>query len=289
MIEIVDAVSAPGSGTNEDAWGHARYHASAAAWVLDGATGLAGRDYVPEGPSDAAWLARTLSSHLAAVSSEDDIVGLFADALRRVRADYIGQVPTHGDLPSYALPSAAGMWLRLFGRVLDLAWMGDCVAVVAAGEALHVVGAAEAEADSRAVAALIAERLGTERVGAAMLTRLGTELRARRAGLNRPGGYWMFAVEPAAVAGLQRLTLSIDGPATALLCSDGFWRLVDHFAVYTAAGLIAAAQHQGLAPLMRQLRALEQADPEGRRVPRVKPHDDATAILCKLSPAGLKS
>lgn len=290
MIEILDAVSIPGSTINEDAWGQAVGARSHAVWVLDGATGVAGHDYVAEGPSDAAWLAATLSRHLrTAASGEGEIADHFGDVLGRVRNDYIARVADYRALPSYALPSAAGMWLRVSGAVLDLAWLGDCVAVVSLGGTLHLAGATEAVEQNSGIKSVVAERLAAGGVTAPMLHVLGDELRARRAGLNQPGGFWMFGIEPAAVAGLERTTLALEQPAVALLCSDGFWRLVDHFAAYTPAGLIAAAQGRGLAALAAELRAHEAADPEGRLSPRVKPHDDATAILCRLYPRGLNS
>ena len=67
-------------------------------------------------------------------------------------------------------------------------------------------------------------------------------------------------------------------------CAHGLWRLIDHFRVYDAAGFIAAATAKGLAALGAELHTLESADPECRRVPRVKPFDDASGLLLDISP-----
>ena len=47
--------------------------------------------------------------------------------------------------------------------------------------------------------------------------------------------------------------------------------------------LISAAETKGLAALGEELRAIEEGDPEGRRFPRFKKSDDATALLLKLA------
>lgn len=47
--------------------------------------------------------------------------------------------------------------------------------------------------------------------------------------------------------------------------------------------LIAAAREQGLKALGDKLRGIEDGDPEGRRYPRFKKSDDATAVLLKLA------
>jgi hypothetical protein len=47
--------------------------------------------------------------------------------------------------------------------------------------------------------------------------------------------------------------------------------------------LLDAAQAKGLAVLGSELRATENADPEGARFHRFKKSDDATAVLLKVA------
>jgi hypothetical protein len=46
--------------------------------------------------------------------------------------------------------------------------------------------------------------------------------------------------------------------------------------------LMEAAQARGLASLVNELRAIEAGDPECRTYPRLKPRDDATAVLVRV-------
>jgi hypothetical protein len=48
--------------------------------------------------------------------------------------------------------------------------------------------------------------------------------------------------------------------------------------------LIATAQTIGLQALARELRHIEDDDPNGERYPRMKKSDDATALLVRVEP-----
>jgi hypothetical protein len=45
---------------------------------------------------------------------------------------------------------------------------------------------------------------------------------------------------------------------------------------------MAKAMNDGLAALAEELRAIEEADAQGRKFPRFKKSDDATAILLRV-------
>ena len=286
-LEVVELVSTAGDALNEDRAGHARYPSgTAAAWVIDGATGLAEREWVPEGPTDAAWLAARLSGLLAEHDPDGTAArDYFEDLLTRVSAAYRAAVPAWTTLPPWALPSAAGMWLRTHGSALELAWQGDCVAVVesAGAGAVTVAGAEPARAWEDDINTVVRTRLAAAgTLDSPIIDVVMDELRRRRARLNRADGYWMLGIDPRAAAAIEVRTLAL-GPSTRiLLASDGLWRLVDHFDRYDAVGLLNAAFARGLAALIDELRSLEDADRDCRRVPRVKPRDDATGLTLAL-------
>ena len=60
-------------------------------------------------------------------------------------------------------------------------------------------------------------------------------------------------------------------------------RLVDVFHRYTIQTLYEAARQQGLATLLMEVRALENADGDCRQFPRAKCNDDATGLLVEIS------
>jgi hypothetical protein len=284
-MTVRDRLDLAGGAVNEDRTGFARFAHATCAWVIDGATGLADRECVPHGPTDAAWLADRLSCYLAANDpSRAEVPVYFAGVLTEIAADYAALVPIAVTLPPYALPSAAAIWVAAAENRLTVAWLGDCRAVVAQGHDITILGAPGESPWEDGINDVVRDRLTREPgpVGS-LLDALAEPLRQRRSRLNQPDGYWMLGIDPRAAAQMEQRVVALDGSTTVLLASDGLWRLVDHFRVYDAPGLIAAASARGLAALGAELRRLEDADPECRRVPRVKPFDDASGLLLDLS------
>ena len=68
-----------------------------------------------------------------------------------------------------------------------------------------------------------------------------------------------------------------------MLLSDGASRLVDLFELATWEELLALLDENGPDELLRQVRAAEATDPEGRQWPRTKRSDDASAAYLVLS------
>jgi len=278
LIIIAQASRASGAA-NEDIAGAT----TRAAWVLDGATGLAERELVPEGPTDAAWLAGALSQEMTAIDPTGRAVrNYFAAVIERVAARYRTLVPDHAALPPYALPSAAGVWLREDGSGFEIAYQGDCVAVVEQAGAVHCFGTIDRTGSDETLKEMVAARQASGPVEGKLLVAMGDELRRRRSRLNQPGGYWMLGIDPRAAAAMAVERFGAVPGTRVLLCSDGYWRLVDHFHRYDAAGLLRASFEHGPDALLDELRAAEAADPDCLAVPRIKPMDDATAQILRF-------
>ena len=64
---------------------------------------------------------------------------------------------------------------------------------------------------------------------------------------------------------------------------SGASRLVDPFELATWEELLALLDESGPEELLRQVRAAEAVDPEGRQWPRTKRSDDATAVYLFLA------
>ena len=284
MTESPTPAAVP-AGVNEDVAGHG----TLSAWVLDGATGLADGRLLP-GPSDAAWLAAAYDDLLRTHADRDDLGPrrLLAELIETVAASFAAQAlrpPEH----RYELPSAGMVLVRLRRGRLEYARLGDCRAILApaGGPVVSTRRPPLHRLDARAVRRLVALRRQDPQAAHAALRRaLLDELRANRGRLNQAGGYWVLGTDPAAARHAETGGVPLTaGPVRGLLVSDGFYRLVDTFRAYPDdAALLARALARGLAPLLAELRALEDADPECVAVPRLKPRDDATALLFEARP-----
>jgi hypothetical protein len=78
-------------------------------------------------------------------------------------------------------------------------------------------------------------------------------------------------------------TLSAKSLQRAVLLSDGASRLVDLFELAIWEELLALLDANGPEEHLRQVRAAEAVDPEGRQWPRTKRSNDATAVYLVLS------
>jgi hypothetical protein len=98
-----------------------------------------------------------------------------------------------------------------------------------------------------------------------------------------PRGYWVAAADPQAASQAVTGTLPSKSLQRAVLLSDGASRLVDPFELATWEELVALLDENGPDELLRQVRAAEAVDPEGRQWPRTKRSDDATAVYLVFS------
>ena len=118
---------------------------------------------------------------------------------------------------------------------------------------------------------------------ARQLRRRAQLTRALRRARNRPGGYWVAAADPQAASQAVTGTVPSNSLQRTVLLSDGASRLVDLFELATWEELLALLDENGPDELLRQVRAAEATDPEGRQWPRTKRSDDAPAVYLVLS------
>ncbi|OSY53905.1 hypothetical protein BG846_00422 [Streptomyces fradiae ATCC 10745 = DSM 40063] len=100
---------------------------------------------------------------------------------------------------------------------------------------------------------------------------------------NRPGGFWIAGPDPLAAEHALAGTVPLESLASVTLLSDGATRLVDKFALADWREVLAVLDSTGPDGLIRRVREVEGGDPDGRRWPRGKTHDDATVVHWPLS------
>jgi hypothetical protein len=282
-FHCIDALTHGPKPPNEDAHGVS----PRAAWVIDGATGVSRGPDILE-PSGAAWLAETLSDALHGLFRQGTpapMTATLAAAQAAVagafEATVGGAVIEAPDLPTACLGLAL-----LDGERIDLAVIGDIAILHRAtdGTVTHLSDHAVDEFSDRTRTAL--DEVRRLRPTEDPMPHVREQIRVNRLMANQPGGY--NVVHPR-LAWDDKVTTATHAAADGdvlLVASDGFFRLVDHFGIHTEADLVEAALSQGLAPLLARLRAEEEADPHGVRAPRIKRHDDATAVLLRVTSGG---
>jgi hypothetical protein len=100
---------------------------------------------------------------------------------------------------------------------------------------------------------------------------------------NRPGGFWIAGPDPLAAEHALTGTVPLRDLNSVTLLSDGATRLIDRFGLASWEETLALLDFAGPDELIRRTREVEESDPDGRRWPRGKAYDDATALHWALS------
>jgi hypothetical protein len=266
--------------------------------LLDGATSLAGRDHVDAVEGDPAWFVRRFADAFGAVVASAPLEGevqaaCVERALARVREAW--EAATEGSaVPLYAWPIAALSWVRIRpdgagGATFESWCLGDCKLLLReAGGAVHDLDPYDNAYEhhlQQSVAGMVAEGVLDAAQRFAALTPMLRARREEQMGTQTPEVLCLAPRGPfAARRGVLRLDAGAAAGAQLLAMSDGYYRLVDPYALYDDAGLARACAGAGPDSLLAELRRFEAARDTAQT--SVKGMDDATAIVVTLGGAG---
>jgi hypothetical protein len=287
-LRLVGAVTEGSGSVNEDGLGFlGTAEDVGAAWVFDGVTGINDRNYLPRG-SDAQWLVECAHAHLVEHAGRElplpEILARLVDGLI---ADW--REITKGLVLSedYDPPAACLVLVKRYGRDWKAVRLGDSCLLARDSDGAHRIHAAwpnnvfdnwlAREAEKR-------RQLGQWDVKA-LLAEFRPQLLKGRNARNREGGYSILEASRAALRFAEYLDLGY--PSDILLCTDGYYRAVDHYGLFSNETLIEASSGEGgIARALEAIRKVEAGDPECRNYPRFKPADDATALMLSQDQAG---
>jgi serine/threonine protein phosphatase PrpC len=211
-----------------------------------------------------------------------DLVQVLTEVEAKVQTDFL-TIDREFSRPASEQPSAALALTALQGKALHLIGIGDCRIIYEAhtGE----IGEFNPSEGAAAEALIVAERsrLVTKYPGEDPWPRLKGFIRKLRELANQDGGYFVVHPTRAWRTHVKREIHEVSQIRHLLLLSDGLYRLVDIFGLMTAADLMQRALAKELHQLYSELRGLELADVDCADYPRVKTHDDVSAILVALT------
>jgi hypothetical protein len=239
--------------------------------VIDGASVPAGLD--TGCIHGTAWFARCLGTKLLALlTTQTDRSP--ADCLARAITDVAALHADTCDLDHPGSPSATVAILREQPNAVDCLVLGDTTVLLEEPTGIRIL------TDDRLenVAGVQHSAMHQHATGSAdhdrSFAELVTEQRRHR---NHPDGFWVASTDPAAAQHALTDTVPRSGLQRAAVLSDGATRLVDRFGLLDWRSFLDVLAEQGPDAIVRQVRAAEHSDPDGRRWPRGKRHDDASA------------
>jgi Protein phosphatase 2C len=286
-VRLACALSDAGGSHNEDACGHIDRHGTVeAAWVIDGVTGINDRNILPAA-TDALWFVERVQTHLQTLAARPlplrEVLAQLTASLISDWADVSRQlnVPAAYDLPACCL---------LLVRKSENGWqalrLGDSFLLTQQNGALqhHVIPPSNLHALD------LEQKMEAQRLRAAgnfdftsMLAQFRPRMLANRKSRNLPGGVSVLEPTPLSLNIPQYIDLG--HPTDILLCTDGFYRCVDHYHMHTDQSLFTACgDQQGAHDVLHAMRNIETSDRECRTYLRFKPQDDATVLKLSVSP-----
>jgi hypothetical protein len=226
-----------------------------------------------------AWFTRRLGTQLLMLlATQADRSP--ADSLAQAITDVAALHADTCDLSHPGSPSATVAILREQTRAIDCLVLGDTTILLEEPAGIRVL------TDDRLenVAAVQHRAMHQHATGSTdhdhSFAELVTEQRRHR---NHPDGFWVASTDPAAAQHALTDTVPRAGLRRAAVLSDGATRLVDRFSLLDWTDFLGILAEQGPDAIIAQVRAAEDSDPDGRRWPRGKRHDDATAAYCHLT------
>ncbi|MFE9677398.1 integrase [Streptomyces sp. NPDC006259] len=222
-----------------------------------------------------AWFSATLGGLLLSTITAHParpLAACLADAIDSVRSLHEGVC----DLVHRASPTSTVVAVRAGVDALEYLVLGDSSLLLAdKGPGVTVVTDRRLDDVGRRLRGPVdALPTGSPEHAAAL-----AEYRDALTGLrNRPGGFWIAGPDPRAAEHTLTGTAELDSLSSVTLLSDGATRLVDRFELTTWQETVAVLDSSGPSELIRRVREAEADDPDGRRWPRGKTHDDATVL-----------
>ena len=283
-MKLVGATTQGSGAVNEDGWGYIGDERDVrAAWIFDGVTGINGMNIMPAG-SDARWLVDRASDHLKRLAGEDRPLPKILESLVDGLIEDWRAARSGISIPvGYDPPAACLILVKRYGNAWKGLRLGDsCLLARSSNGDHHVMTASPNNVFDHWLAREAKARrdrgiLDTE----ALLAEFRPQMTASRSKRNQPEGYSILEADRASLAIPEFFDLEdIDA---ILLNTDGFYRAVDHYDLYSNESLISACLEEGgVSHVLHALRAVEASDASCEKYPRFKPSDDATAVMLKM-------
>lgn len=278
-ISVIDSITSPGSHfkANED-----RIVISNNLFiVLDGATGL-GRQLIPSYSSDALWFVEMFSKHLIEIWQRGhDFLGAIGGSIDACISEY-SKLTKSEDWLDYQLPSAGMAAIVVEKGIIRAFRLGDCAAYFTDSLAsLKLFGSSPIEdLDAYSIRA-ISDEIRKDRDLKKAREAILPILRKHRSLMNKPEGYGALSLTRDCLRYIESTIVPSKMGAKFLLATDGF-SAIESYKNCTVVDFLKSCELLGLSGILEEIREIENHDETLSKHPRLKPHDDATALLIGL-------
>ncbi|HUQ35142.1 MAG TPA: protein phosphatase 2C domain-containing protein [Aestuariivirga sp.] len=282
-MKLAGAVTQGSGAINEDGWGCLGGDDDvSAAWIFDGVTGINGQNFLGHG-TDAAWLVAKAHDHLRALAGLDlPLHEILSKLVQALIVDFNAATKNLNIPEDYDPPAACLTMVKRYGGTWQGLRLGDSCLLARGSDGAHISVAASP--NNAFDHWLSKEALKRRDAGMLDIKELLAEFRPQllrgRKSRNSPGGYSILEASPSAMEFAEYFDLGT--PQDVLLCTDGYYRAVDYYALHSEESLLEASLSSGgVDKVLNSIRSVEASDPACLKYLRFKPADDATAVALR--------
>ncbi|MGX6977800.1 PP2C family serine/threonine-protein phosphatase [Vagococcus elongatus] len=252
--------------------------------LLDGATGLNNKKFTT-GNTDAQYWSHLLGTKLIEKIEADDEQSLeqnISEALTSASEAYFHNIGTDIAVEESDLPSCTLSCFKIRNHIAEFAIVGDSPLIIKKGEQEHIFIDEKLEANEQLaineIKSYLKEGLSFQE-GRQKINPLLQKFRNER---NTEEGYPILDPTMKGLSEIGYHTFPVEEIDAIILCSDGFYRLLDVFEVLTDQTFIESLQSYPKAVAwVDKLRQLEKQQDSLRNFVRLKESDDASVNFWK--------
>lgn len=268
-----------GTGVNEDI-GHINKNA---AWVLDGATGVTKKHIFKEFDSDAQWFTHRWNEYLKLNIEKDiDLITILKNGVNIIKNEYF-EKKGNMEMDNIDYPSSTLALVRWNNKYLEYFILADNIISIECNGNIDTFKDTSLDKFDKVTHRKMHEFiLNNDGDLDSAREYVSDILISNRKMKNRKDGYSVlefddFAIDNGVYGKIYGTNFNV------LLATDGFTALSEKYNQCKLNDLIELADEKGLNDMNKKLREIESKDPKGRMFPRIKVHDDSSAIYLNIA------
>ncbi len=257
------------------------------AWVIDGATGLNGKNFMPS-ETDARWYSLWWDKYLRDnITDNISLELLIKRGIREIRAEFERNLSdSHGlgfeDILKLDYPSASIALIRLNEDNMEYFVLGDCRIYTDNSCIPKIADETISNFDSQVFESM----RNLNDFGYINFTeikeRVMDQIIENRLKNNIEGGYWILSFDEKAVDNAVCGICKISENMKVLMASDGYYAICDKYGIFEEKDLLKLSFDRGIVSLFDALRKFENNEDKVRFIPRFKKMDDCTCLMFKI-------
>lgn len=287
-IKNIVALCTPGSNIhNEDVCGFK----DNIAWVIDGATGLNGRNFMPD-ITDARWYSSWWDKYLRKnITDNISIDLLMKRGIREVKEEFEMNLVNNfkiefKELSKLDYPSASIALIRLNGDYLEYIILGDCRIYTDDLNFPKIADETISKFDKDVFDAMRKLNDFGYIDYSEIKNKVMDKIIENRLKNNTENGYWILSFDEKAIDNAVKGKIKISEHRKILMASDGYYAMCDKYNLFDEKDILDLSFYRGAVSMFEILRRFENDDDKVRFIPRFKKMDDCTCLMFEIEGVG---